>query len=263
MTRSRPALYDAAASAVVDSGRPSGSRGRAIGWCPPTSRPSSSRLRQRARRRRAPRSPGQRLRRGSRAPPWTPTARRGAAPRASRSGPRWCRPSRPGGPTRCGSPCRAVVTVARAPPARRGEQVVEQRVAQLADVMARTRCSSPPSRRRAATPSDRVTRSPPRGSGSTSSTSAAATCSRPVDAQRVEQRHARRRHPVPQHVPRARPAQRGTAPGRPRRAGPTARPAGTAARRPPDASRRSPPCTSLQVPLGPLHDAVEVRGPSR
>ena len=28
---------------MVDSGRPSGSRGRAIGWCPPTSRPSASR----------------------------------------------------------------------------------------------------------------------------------------------------------------------------------------------------------------------------
>ena len=43
MRRSRPALYAAAASAVVESGRPSGSRGRATGWCPPTSRPSASR----------------------------------------------------------------------------------------------------------------------------------------------------------------------------------------------------------------------------
>ena len=41
--RSRPALYAAAASAVVDNGSPSGSRGRATGWWPPTSRPSASR----------------------------------------------------------------------------------------------------------------------------------------------------------------------------------------------------------------------------
>ena len=119
MTRSSPALYRRAASAVVERGRPSGSRGRATGWCPLTRRPSSSRRGSGATASSTPAAtaaPGC----GSRAPRSTPTALRGAGRPASRPGRPRGPSSRAAGPPSCGTPSRrSRPWPARRPPAPR------------------------------------------------------------------------------------------------------------------------------------------------
>ena len=154
----------AAASAVADSGRPSGSRGRATGWWPLTSRPSSSR-------------------RGSGA---TASSTSAARPSAwlrisgtavdSHSSPRRSAPERPdrrvgatgrverGGRRGCGSPCPAVAACASDTPPRAASRSSRsgsprRRTSRAGPVQLTTQPTS------WAEPSESVTRRPPPVSG--------------------------------------------------------------------------------------------------
>ena len=257
MTRSSPALNDAAASAVVDSGRPSGSRGRATGWWPPTQRPSSSRLGSGATASSTlvasatawPRISGTAVDSHSSPRRSAPSVQTGASQVPAESTSR---------PDSVGTPCRPTP---RWPGRRRHarRQVIEQRVAQLAHVVARTGAvhhppdvapgavgegdPQPASRERLGV--QHLGRGDPQPSGRT---------------QRVQQRPADRRHAVAQCVPR------------PGVLGQEARPVALVEPapqlghpEPQPVHRRTPvprrPADLVHMSVGPRHDVVEAGPP--
>ena len=162
---------------------PSGSRGRATGWCPPTSRPSASRRGSGATASSTAVATRERLASGSRGRRSTPTARRGAARRGSRAARRSSRAestSRPSYGAHAHPGGREPREGARRRAAGAGRRGAGRRAARTSRCGPVQLTTQPTSR---VVPSASVTRRPPRGSGSASATSAAApTSSRPARA---------------------------------------------------------------------------------